>query len=282
MTLTSKQWDRPRGSFVLLAPPRARLSQFDNIVEDPTRHQRLLANAQRLRGRLYLRDKAVGPKDLSWGGRHIQAADEFSWHLLRLDESERVTGCLRYSAHGRHVAFADLALSHAAIAESGQWGPVVQKAVREEINRAARLGFSYVELGGWAISEELRGGSDAIRMILSVYALAQLTGGAIGIGTATTRHHSSSILRRLGGTPLTAAGVEVPPYYDPRFRCEMELIRFCSTSPKPRYAALIEDHRKAMLEVPVFLPDPLPRFAATTRMVRNPPMDAQALRLHAS
>jgi hypothetical protein len=58
--------------------------------------------------------------------------------------------------------------------------------------------------------------------------------------TATVRHCSSTILRRLGGSDLTVDGRGVPSYYDPRYKCEMELLRFDSRHPSPKYSGLVE------------------------------------------
>jgi hypothetical protein len=249
-------WKNSAGSrrrLVLLAPYyQSETAPFQRVFGEEARHRKLLAAAQRLRGRVYLADSAIKPSELTADGRHVQVVDELSWHLLIAREDDNVAGCIRYYPH-RAVAFRDLAASRSAVARSPYWANLVEEAVEAQIAHAKRCEFSYVELGGWALSEELRGGQDAIRMLLTVYALARLTGEAVGISTATTRHRSSSILRRLGGKPLMANGLEVPPYYDPQYDCEMELLCFDSTAPNPQFATLIEQHRRALLEVPVIL-----------------------------
>jgi hypothetical protein len=80
-------------------------------------------------------------------------------------------------------------------------------------------------------------------------------GGAYGLSTATTRHHSSSILKRIGGAPLRSGGKEIPPYYDPYYGCDMELLRFDSTAPNPRYTSMIEESCDALREIPVIATD---------------------------
>ncbi len=236
--------------FVLLAPPLTHPTLSEHLVEDESHHQRLLADAQRLRGRIYVEDGAIRPSDLT-AGRHIQAVDDLSWHLLTVDGGDRVTACIRYLVHRPGVSYPELAVSRSAAAHSPKLGPWVREAVQSELDYAARRGFSYVELGGWAISEELRCTTEAISTLVMVYALSQLLGGARALSTATTRHHSSSILRRVGGGPLIARGAEVPSYYDPHYKCEMELLSFDSTAPNPRYAGWIRDCRDALREVPI-------------------------------
>ena len=242
-----------RSRIVFLAPLRVGLP-FKQIVVDGALHTRLLSSAQELRGRVYLRDSAIQPWELTLG-RHIQAPDEASWHVLTVNENDTVTGCLRYLQHHEGVVFSELGLSRSAVANSLHWASLVRKGVEAQISSAARRRISYVELGGWAISEERRLSSDAIRMILSVYALAELTGSALAVTTATRRHDSASILRRMGGRLLNVDGREVPPYYDPKYGCEMELLVFDSRSPRPRFQALIEDYRLALPEFPLILSD---------------------------
>jgi hypothetical protein len=43
----------------------------------------------------------------------------------------------------------------------------------------------------------------------------------------------------------------IPPYYDPLYGCEMELLRFDSTSPNPRYAEWIQACYEMLIESPV-------------------------------
>ena len=252
MRLTCDSRKRLGRGFVLLAPPQSGRVPFRRVRHDPSRYQQLLAQAQMLRGRVYLQDGAIQPWQLCSGSRYIQKADGASWHLLTVDENEKVTACLRYLAHAPGVSFSDLAISQSSIAQSIELGPVLREAVETDIQCARRRGLAYVELGGWAISEELRCSTEAIRALLTVYAIVQSLGGARALTTATTRHHSSSILKRVGGQSLTAHGVEFPPYYDEQYKCEMELLRFDSSAPNARYVDCIQQCRRTLPELPVF------------------------------
>src|SRR5205085_1986583 len=83
------------------------------------------------------------------------------------------------------------------------------------------------------------------------YCLAQILGGCIGITTATLRHCSSSILRRIGAASLESAAGPLPAYFDPKFGCEMEVLSFDSDCPAPKYMVLVEKLRSEILRVPV-------------------------------
>jgi hypothetical protein len=239
--------------FVLLAPNRSASAQFDQASCDSWHHNQLLTAVQRLRGRTYVADGAIQQSDLSADGRHIQEADDLSWHLLTLDGNGEVLACIRYHAHQPTVKFSELSVAASGIARSSQLGPKVRAAIEAQLDCARERGIWYVELGGWALSESLRCSTEAIRTLLTVYALSQVHGGALGLSTATTRHHSSSILRRIGGRTLRSNGAEIPSYHDPHYNCEMELLSFDSQAPNARYSVWIDDCRQMLHQVPVIV-----------------------------
>src|SRR5665213_3107990 len=103
---------------LLLAPTSVNLGPFTDIVVDSSSHSSRLAEAQKLRGRIALHEGAVDPTQLLPDGRHVQAADRHSWHLLTLDADGRVAACMRYLPHRRGVRFDDLAISHSSMALS--------------------------------------------------------------------------------------------------------------------------------------------------------------------
>ncbi len=241
-----------RTRFVLLAPSRSFVPRsFPRVVTHRNWHEELLARMQILRGRTYLQDGAIEARQLSDDGRHRLAIDRSSWHLLAIDERARLCGCVRYLEHRNTAPFDSLSLRTAALALSDQWGSKLKAAVESEMDRARHRDLPYVEVGGWAIPEDRRCGADAVRLALATFSLAQLLGGCLGITTATTRHHSSTILRKIGGHSLAWDGAELPPYYDPQYKCQMEILRFDSSSPGDRFAAWIEELQLSLLETPV-------------------------------
>jgi hypothetical protein len=236
---------------LLLAPASIAPGPFNDMVVDSSRHGSRLAEAQKLRGRIALDEGAVDPMQLAADGRHVQAADRHSWHLLTLDANGRVVACLRYLPHQSDASFNDLAISRSTLAQSKTWGRKLRTAVETDLGSARRRGCSYVELGGWVISEALRCTTEALRMIATAYAFAQLWGGALGISLASTRRCSSAILKRLGGQRLQASGIEFPPFYDAQYRCHMEVLRFDSRNPNRRYGRWMDICRSHLKDVPV-------------------------------
>jgi hypothetical protein len=220
-------------------------------VRNPQYRAALLAGLQRLRGQTYLEDGAIDDSEVQADGRFVQDVDERAWHLVSVNGRGDVCGCARYCAHSPLATFADTTMSHSPLSRGAEWGPKFRKAVESEIELAAHLGVDYVEVGGWALAPELRCTSEALRIALGMFSLARLLGGCIGLTTATQRHCSASILRRIGGQSLTWHGTPIPGYFDHRYDCEMEVLRFDSSRPNPRFEPWIEDLRCHLADVPV-------------------------------
>jgi hypothetical protein len=200
---------------------------------DGSVHQHRLTELQKMRGRIYVECGALDPSQLAADGRHVQAADQRSWHVLTLDSDGRIAACARYLPHAGAVEFEELGVARTELARSTTWGEALRSIVEADLRSARQRGCAYVELGGWAISTALRCTTEAIRTITTTYALAELCGGGLGITTASTRHCSSAILQRAGGQRLSHGGVQLPTYYDEHYHCEIEILRFDALEPNP-------------------------------------------------
>ena len=227
-------------TLLLLAPSqRAVPAHFEQPQADPRRHNDLLNEMQRFRGRLYLEDGAIKPWQLNQG-RHCLEIDRESWHLLVLDRAGQVCGCMRYREYAAGTRFSELGISQSALASSSEWNDKLRGAVEAERNLSKHLDRTISEIGGWALDAEIRGTAEALRIALATYALAQELGETIGISTVTQRHESASILRRMGGRALEFRGAQLPAYYDSQYECQMEILRFYSWALNPRYSVWID------------------------------------------
>jgi hypothetical protein len=206
---------------------------------------------QKLRGSIYLKDGAIKPWELDDERRYQMHGDEQSWHLLLLEDRKNVIGCARYLVHPSDVSYDRLRISHSTLANDPAWGGKVREAVEADLRRIREARLSYVEVGGWALSEEWRGTRAALEILVGSYALGQLWGGCMGSCTATVRHSSSSMLRRLGGQSFQIAGQDLPSYNDPEYDCTMELLRFDYRSPAPRFLPLIGQLRTTLSRAPI-------------------------------
>jgi N-acyl-L-homoserine lactone synthetase len=242
-------------TIVLLAPQQARVpGSLCNIRLDSESHELTLSALQRLRGRIYAEEGAIEDRQLTSDGRHCVEGDEESWHLLVLDANGEICGCARYLSHENTTPFSRLGVRHAAAAQPEIWGQQLRWAIQADLQMARKRSFAFVEVGGWALREDMRHSTAAIRIVLTAYALARHLNGCIGVTTATVRHCSSTILRRMGGQPLRVGEAEMPSYHDPRYKCEMAILRFDSDLPNPRYEAWVERIREELVEATVICP----------------------------
>ena len=238
--LLERTVDAATERLVLLAPDGKLPSAFGRVETDPGFRSRLLHDMQRMRGRVYVEDGAVNPRELTADGRHHTAQDDRGWHILTLDGQGQVAGCAWFLEHGPNVEPGDLRIRHCPLGRQVGWRARLRKAVGREIGRARQQGLGYVEVGGWAVSKVGHIATDGLLLALAGYGLGRLHGGVLGLTTATVRHCSSTILRRIGGSGLEADGVAIPSYFDPQYQCEMEILQFDSRMPNPRYERLIE------------------------------------------
>jgi hypothetical protein len=242
-------------SLILLAPEGGYPTNF-RVCADTKVYEHAVAEMQRFRGSVYVSEGYLHPRDLSHDGRHVQPADNRSWHLLTLDAYGAVGACGRLLIHQPHARFSDLLISHSALAHSDNWGYLLRQAAEGEIRSARQRRMHFAELGGWAVGRELRCTTEAVRLVLAGYALAQTLGGVLGLSAVNTEHYSSSILSRIGGMSLATDGNQFPSFYEPQYHAEVRLLRFDSSRPNPRFEASILQCRAAMATATVIASEP--------------------------
>src|SRR5581483_10499492 len=205
-------------------------------------------------------------------------ADDDSWHLLAVAPDGVVHGCARYRGYREPVAFSDLGVSRSAMAICDKWGIKLRHAIESDVAEAQRRGITYVEVGGWALTPELRCSTEALRIALATWGLARVLGGCVGVTTATRRHCSASILRKIGGRSLEIDGQELPHYFDPGYGCDMEILRFDSDAPNPRFEGWGDQWARHMMTAPVLCATA--RAPRVTRQVARPAALALPLATH--
>ena len=203
---------------------------------------------QRFRGDIYLHDDAITRQDLSADGLH-QTPEDDSGLARAVDEQAAADQRQRpVSGARQHGCRESLRVKSCPLAQQDEWRPKLWKAVKSEIALARSEQLQYVELGGWAVAPEIRRTSGPLTMALGVYGFSRRNGGALGMTTATFRHCSAVILQRLGGSRFEVDGTTLPPYYDARYKCMMEMLRFDSRRPNPKYIDLIDRLRDKLAD----------------------------------
>lgn len=265
MSLVSQKLAGGCRRHVVLAPRSAKIpGAFGNVANSPNDHDRMLSEIQRLRGRIYLREGAIQPSQLTADGRDACPVDHLAWHLLTLDQDGSVGGCVRMLVHPRQASFENLIVSHSTLAKCPERGLALRSAVGSEIVDARSAGSTVVEVGGWVLTETMRCSTEAVRLALGVWAWGRLLGGAVGIATATVRNHSARILGRIGGRPLRHCGEPIPQYFEPKYGCDIQILRFDSNSYNGRYAPIVESLCGELTRSPVLSTSAGPAFPLRT------------------
>jgi hypothetical protein len=243
---------------ILLAPPTAEIpASLTNVTENTAEHNRLVREVQKLRADIYVHDGAITPSDLR-DGLHQTPEDERSWHLLIRNREGDISSCAWYMDHETPATFDKLRVRTCPLGQDPERRADFESAVQGELERARREGLRFAELGGWAVSKHCRCTSEGLLLALASYSLGRTLGPALGLTTATVRHSSSTILRRLGGSYLRHGADIVAPYFDPHYDCQMELLRFDSRKPSPKYGEMIERVHQRISGVTVVAPAQLP------------------------
>jgi hypothetical protein len=243
---------RSQTQFIILPPSIGRPPDvFSNIATDDALHDTLLAGMQYLRGTTYLKDGALRASDLTADGRHESPVDQLSWHVLSLDREGQICSCLRYLDESNAARFENLWIRHSALARCPEQGRRFQNAVEREMARARQMRMGFGEVGGWAVAEGRRLTLEAIGILLATYGLLELLGGCMGMATATFRHSSATILRKIGLSSVDAGGVELQPYFDPSYGCEMEVLQFDSRFPGSKYISWVKELAVILKDAPI-------------------------------
>jgi hypothetical protein len=251
---------------LLVAPLHVtRFDAFGHVTTDTAQNRRLVEEMQRLRGSIYLDEGNVKQEQLTKDGRHQTPEDDLSWHVMMTDQAGQVRSCALYFEHENASTIQDLRLKNCPLVKRAESRDKVKFAVEAEMARARAAGLRFAEVGGWAISKERRGSPDGLMIALATYGLSRMLGGSIGITTANVAHSCSSILRRLGGDYLHFEGKPIPSYFDPKYNTEIDLLRFDSRHPSPKYAGLIDTVMVTLANVSVVAASP----AATVNRVRH-------------
>jgi hypothetical protein len=206
----------------------------------PPNYDAVLSEIQRLRGSRYFADGAISAAALDAHGRHVTAEDEKSYHLVLWNGG--VQGCLRLRPHpifgGQTTKYAVYDLIRRMPSELA----VKYRAGLEELIHAyRRAGIVVGESGGWAISQEFQGHVATLALPLACWSFSRINYREVRIAAATERNGSAKMLKRIGGWKLKLKGEELPSFYDPGYKCQMELLCFDSDILNPKFEPAVRD-----------------------------------------
>jgi hypothetical protein len=239
------------GLELIVIPPLFPSSDSDCVIGErfssPAEHRAAISEVQRFRGRVYVADGAIPASALDEEGRHYQEFDFENYHLCLRNSQGDIGGCFRLSFYRPAANVEDLKLYELIERMPLDLAQNSHAALRALVVSSRAEGVHIVEAGGWGLDEELRQSRAAMLPPLAGWALCQIMGDALVAASATTRHHSSTILKRIGGFPLMNDGKELPPFMDDYHGCEMELVGFDSRKPHPKYEKLVAELKSFLL-----------------------------------
>jgi hypothetical protein len=231
-------------------PPRAGCDYFST----PPNYDAVLSEIQRLRGSRYFADGAISAAALDAHGRHVTAEDEKCYHLVL--SNGRVQGCLRLRLHPK----SDEQITKYAVYDlirrmPGELAKKYHAGLEELIRTYCDVGMVVGESGGWAISQDFQGHVAMLAVPLAGWSFSRVLSRQVWIAAATERNGSAEMLKRMGGWRLKLKGEELPSFYDPGYKCQMELLCFDSDILNPKFEpavrdlqALLEEQRAAQSE----------------------------------
>jgi hypothetical protein len=252
--MPSRKSKSPR--FIVLAPRDAFVPRtFRNRWCDSEIHEQILADMQRMRGRIAVCEGAGRESDLDSQGRHHMHGDEKSWHLIRMGANGDVLGCARILVHSESTTFSSLRLASSAVAKDPQWARQLRWSVETDIAIARKKQWTLLEPGGWVLDERLRGTSEATSIALSAIAWSQMFGECLAFITATVKHGSSSMMRRLGCDSIYFSGNAIPRYYEPGYQSDMELLKIQTRTLNPKFDSMLAPLRHLLSAATVLQPE---------------------------
>jgi len=239
------------GLELTVIPPLFPNTDFDCAIRERflrlAEYMAAVSEIQRFRGRVYVADGAIPASALDEAGRHYQEFDFENYHLCLRNWQGRIGGCLRLRLHERTAEVRDLWLHelikrmHPDMAES------CYAALTSLFEMSRRDNVRIGEIGGWAVDEEFRNHRVSTLLPIAGWALYQIVGNAFGVASATRRHHSAAILKRIGGFELKHGDEQLPCFMDDFHGCELELLGFDSRRPNPKYEKLVTDLKAFLL-----------------------------------
>ena len=242
-------------NLTVVAPSADRIPEWlPNVLVDEGVYSDTIDDIQRFRGYVYVQDKAIPTSALDTQGRHVSEYDYHAWHLILRDRRQDLCGAIRvgivaYGAENRNMD--DLQIVQYLSRMTPEGKAPLETSVMAFLNRCYSLQPSICEPGAWAVAEDVRKGRLAPVLAASIWSLLRAVGGAAGVATATTRHQSSEILRKMGGFELFADGLPLPAFYDAHHDCLIELVGFDSGYLNPRLEATVLEVEEYINDLPI-------------------------------
>lgn len=220
----------------LIAPERHAVSpSFTGVETDPLAYRQRLDDLQRFRGAVYRSEGFLRAQDLDRAGRHYSALDRKRWHLLVVDPADAIKACVSLRFYDEVPSVQRLALHEMLHRSTGPRFGTYQQAVEQLINQSSTEGLKFGEVGGWAVSHDVRNGAATVATILAAWSLPRIFGRneSIWVATVGKGKRAERILTRMGGFRLGDSQNPLPSFFDAGYNSQIEILGFDSRHPCP-------------------------------------------------
>lgn len=221
---------------------------FNNVVEDPASYWRRLTQVQQFRGSVYVNEGFLRPDALDHEGRHVSPLDPDRWHLLVCDGDRHIKACLSLRLYDQAPAMHDLCAYELLERSTGRHLMRYTAAIGSLIDQSKRDRVMFGEVGGWAVSPDVRNGAATISTILGAWALMRFVGDAIWVATVGRGKKADRILSRMGGFRLPEGGNSLPPFFDAGYNSEIDILGFDSRRPCESAVEAIHSLRRRLMD----------------------------------
>jgi hypothetical protein len=220
----------------LIAPERCPVDPaFTRVSTDHRAYRRRLDELQRFRGGVYVDEGFLRRQDLDTTGRHYSALDRRRWHLLVVNAADDIKACVSLRFYSKVPDVERLTLHEVLHRSTGGRLAMYQRAVRQLMDESADKGLTFGEVGGWAVSPDVRNGAATVATILAAWSLPRIfgCGESLWVATVGKGKRAERILSRMGGFRLCDAQRPLPSFFDAGYNSEIEILGFDSRHPCP-------------------------------------------------
>jgi hypothetical protein len=242
-------------SLELVAPRDQRLpAVFSRIRPSADQYESMIEQIQQIRGAVCLEDGTIPASAPDARGRHYAPIDETSWHLIVLNQREKLVGCLRVTVYRSGIRLADLKLheviTRMEIGDQGRYEPAIDAYLAD----AKSTGLQFAEAGGWAVAKEFRNSSVGSVLCLATVALGQVLGNTLNIASANGGNGAAKMIRRLAGAEhLSRYGVSLTEFFETHDGVPIEILIWDSRQPPQQYARDVREINLALRNAPVLV-----------------------------
>jgi len=220
---------------VIAPEEHSRIPALLNVVDDHHLHRQRLSELQQFRGSVYVNEGYFPRQALDEQGRHLSQADLRRWHLLITDRDHAIKACVSMCVYDAMPTIDRLALHEVLVRSTGSQLPVYETAVRGLMDQSVRAGLRFGEVGGWAVSPDVRNGAVTVATILAAWSLPRLfgAGDSMWVATVGKGKRAEKILSRMGGFQLADAKRQLPSFFDAGYNSGIDILGFDSRHPCP-------------------------------------------------